>query len=312
MKFLSGILLTVTILINVNARADEASADDLDILAQRGKGVVTQEEFTARADRIPADIRAPTLRNGNRLRDVINSMLLRAQLAADAKEAGFDKEKVVIDRMHLAAEDELAQAWLDHYVNMQPPADYEQLARETFLLTEDSAYSSPKIDVSHILVSTKERSDEDAKALADEIYQQLQDNPAEFDDLVAEYSEDPSAESNHGSFKNVNKGDMVKPFEDVAFALQPGEISVPAKTEYGYHVIRLDAYYPPKKQTFDDVKERLIAQERKKHRERLERDYLERLTALEVHMSEEQLGEMVSRNFGEKAADAEVKDDDSE
>ena len=60
------------------------------MLATRGKGVVTQDEFAARADRIPADARVATLRNQNRLQDVINNLLLRAQLAADAKDAGFD------------------------------------------------------------------------------------------------------------------------------------------------------------------------------------------------------------------------------
>jgi len=291
--------------------ADEKDVD-LDILAERGNGVVTQEMFTARADQIPADIRTPTLRNGNRLRDVINSMLLKSQLAADAKAAGFDKEKVVIDRMQLAAENELAGAWLEHYVDMQPDADYEQLAREQFLLTQKNAVSSPKIDVSHILIATGERSDEDAKALADDIYQQLQANPDKWDELVMEYSEDPSAKSNNGSFKDVKKGDMVKPFEDAAFALQPGEITTPVKTQFGYHIIRLDAYYPPRKQTFEDVKTQLVESERKKHRERIRRAYLESLTSLEVQMSEAQLGEMVTRNFGDKAEDPEVKDDDSE
>jgi len=312
MKILSKILLIVPLLISLECMAAEDKDVDLDILAQRGKGVVTQEMFTARADKIPADIRAPTLRNGNRLRDVINSMLLRAQLAADAREAGFDKEKIIKDRMQLAAEGELAEAWLSHYVDMQPAADYEQLAREQFLLDQENLVSTPKIDVSHILVSTGERSDEDAQALSNDIYLQLQADPGKFDDLVMEFSEDPSAKLNRGRFKNVKMGDMVKPFEDVAFALQPGEISAPVKTEYGYHVIRLDAYYPPQKQTFEEVKPQLIERERKKHRERIERDYLESLTGLEVHMSEEQLGEMVSRNFGDKREDPEAKGDDSE
>jgi len=312
MKAVQKVLLITTISMSLTCEAADDSDVDLEILAQRGKGVVTQEMFTARADKIPADIRAPTLRNGNRLRDVINSMLLRAQLAADAREAGFDKEKVIRDRMQLAAESELADAWLEHYIDMQPEADYEQLASERFLLTKDSAVSSPKIDVSHILVSTGERSDEDAMALANDIYQQLLANPDMFDDLVMQYSEDPSAKSNRGSFKNVERGDMVKSFDEAAFALQPGEISTPVKTEYGYHIIRLDAYYPPKKQTFEDVKTQLIEAERKRHRERIERDYLERLTGLEVHMSEEQLGEMVSRNFGDKKGDPEAKRDDSE
>jgi len=312
MKYFSKTLLITLLLTSLRNEAADVPIDKSEILAQRGKGVVTQQMFTARADKIPADVREPTLRSGNRLRDVINSLLLRAQLAADAREAGFDLEQIVIDRMQLAAQNELAEAWLEHYVNIQPEADYEQLARENYLLRQEKMYSTPRIDVSHILVSTKERSNEDAKELADDIYQQLLANPDSFGELVVKFSEDPSASSNKGSFTGVKKGDMVKPFEDAAFALKDGEISEPVETDFGYHIIRLDAHIAPVELDFEDLKDNLMRAERKKHDERIKRDYLESLTSLEVHMTEEQLGEMVSRQFGEKSVDAKATGDDSE
>ena len=312
MKKLPKLLFIVALLMGFRSEANADTVSDKEILAQRGKGVVTQQMFTARADKIPADMRAPTLRNGNRLRDVINGMLLRTQLAADARESGFDQEQVVVDRMKLAADYELAEAWLQHYVDMQPEADYEQLASETYQLSQESMLSEAKINVTHILVSTKDRSDEDAKARADDIHMQLITDPGLFGEFVTEYSEDPSASTNHGIFTGVNKGDMVKPFEETAFALKEGEISGPVKTEYGYHIIRLDAYIVPEKMGFEDVKTQLITSERKKHDERIRVDYLESLTSLDVQMTEEQLGEMVSRQFGEKYVPTEVTDDNSE
>ena len=205
------------------------SLEESEILAQRGKGVVTQTTFSARADKIPANIRRSTLRNGGRLRDMINSLLLRAQLAGDAREAGFDKEQIIIDRMLLAAENELAEAWVQQYVDIQPAADYEALAREYYDLNRADMLGTAKIDVSHILISSKERSLDEAKLLADSVSVQLSDNPASFDDLVLTYSEDPSASSNQGKFNNVKKGDMVKAFENAAFALEKGEISERSK-----------------------------------------------------------------------------------
>jgi len=280
-----------------------ASADDTDneseILAQRGNGVVTQTMFAARADKIPADIRVSTLRNGNRLRDVINTLLLRAQLAADAREAGFDKQQIVIDRMKLVAESELAEAWVENYVDNQPAGDYEALAREYFLLNQDGMLSPPMIDVSHILIATKERPLDEARALADTVSEQIEKNPLAFDELVMEYSEDPSSRSNKGKFTKVKKGDMVKAFEDAAFALEEGEISAPVETEFGFHIIRLDAFYPPSKVTFDDVREQLVGRERQRHNDRVKNDYLSGLTALDVKMTEEALAEMVRRQIGE-------------
>jgi parvulin-like peptidyl-prolyl isomerase len=93
---------------------------------------------------------------------------------------------------------------------------------------------------------------------------------------------------------------MVKAFEEAAFALQPGEISQPVKTMYGYHIIRLDALIEPQKQPFEDVKEILVSMEREKHEERIRNDYLSSLTTLDVEMTEAALREMVRRQFGEE------------
>ncbi len=132
-------------------------------------------------------------------------------------------------------------------------------------LMESVIKSSPRVDVSHILISTNERSDQEAKDLADTIYSKLIKDPSQFDQFVVEYSEDPSAPSNKGKFKNVKKGDMVENFEVTAFALQQDEISEPVKTNFGYHIIRLDAKFQPKQMTFEEVKDQLIARERAKH-----------------------------------------------
>lgn len=298
--FVFGLMLVIS-----TTQANDA-VEQRDILAQRGKGVVTQSDFAARADKIPADAKLETLRSGNRVRDLINTLLLRSQLASDAREAGFDQEPIVKDRMRLAAEAELAEAWAQHYVAMQPAGDYEALAKEYYLLHEDEIMSSPKIDVSHILISTESRSDEEALALAESVSQQVAADPAKFDELVATYSEDPSAKSNNGKFTNVRKGDMVKPFEDVAFALEEGKISGPVKTQYGYHVIRLDAKIAPEKLSFDAVKSRLVEMERKKHDDRIMKTYLGNLSALNVEMTEDALRKMVEDQFGEDFAEPQV------
>ncbi len=169
MKLISATTIFISLIcLSVSIYADEP-ATDLEIFAKRGKGVVTQEDFTARADMIPEEARKGTLRDQKRVNDLLQSLLLTSQLVADAHEAGFDKEQVVINRMQLAADTELANAWLNHYVDSRSTADYEALAHENYLLNQESIMSQPKVDVSHILISTKERPDADAKALADTI-----------------------------------------------------------------------------------------------------------------------------------------------
>ena len=300
---MSKFLITIGLLFLYSVVQANDAVDTSGILAQRGNGVVTQADFAARAEKIPENIRRPTLRDRNRVRDVINTLLTRAQLVSDAREAGFDKDPLIAKRMELAAEAELADAWAHHYVDISPAADYEQLAYEFFILNKDEIQTSPKIDVSHILISRENRTYEEAKLLADSVTEKIKTDPGLFDELIVEYSEDPSAASNNGKFYAVKKGDMVAAFEKSAFSLKVGEISEPVKTEYGYHIIRLDGRIEPKQMSFEQVKQKLINSERKKHEDRVMRDYLHSLTSQEVKMTEEALLEMVKDQFGEDYLD---------
>ena len=308
--FIVGWLL----LFSLSTQAVQAAdlEDESEILATRGKGVVTQDAFSARADKIPTDVRLGTLRDRNRLRDVINTLLLRSQLAADAREAGFDKEKIVQDRIKLAAEAELAEAWVQHYVETYPEADYLQLAQEYYQLHKDEMLTPAEVDVSHILISTEERPAEEAFEMATSVYQQVQENPSLFDDLVLQYSEDPSAKSNKGKFKGVKGGDMVKAFEETAFALSEGEISEPVKTTYGFHIIRLDAYHAPEPMDFEEVKDQLLKTQREKHKQRITGKYLNELSSLDVDMSQESLEVLIDRLFGEEYVDPFIGEKDIE
>lgn len=301
-SFLTVILIFSFLGLSQIVSADNTEAE-LDILAKRGKGVVSQDEFEARAAKIPEMYRIKALRDRNRFRDMLNGMLLNAQLAADARAAGYEADKLVIERMKLAAETELAAAWLQHYIASQPTADYEALAREDYLLNKGEMLSQEKVDVTHILISKDERSYEEALDIANTISNQLKENPDAFVELVEEYSDDTSAASNMGSFKNVKRGDLVKPFEDVAFSLKPGEISGPVKTQYGYHIVRLDANIAPEILPYEQVRQQLVETKRTEHEARTRDDYIGQLTSLGVEMTQENMEEMIRRQFGDDYVD---------
>jgi peptidyl-prolyl cis-trans isomerase C len=310
---LFSISLTVlcSVFVSVVGIAQELDID-LEILAKRGKGVVTQTAFVARANKIPEASRFATLRNGKRFTDAVNSMLLYDQLAADAKEAGFDQQKVIMDRMQLAATKELGEAWLEHYITLQPTPDFEMLAYEYYQVHKDELKTAPTINVSHILISTKERSNESALELAKSLRQQINSDPSKFDSLVTEYSEDPSAPSNKGKFEGVKKGDMVPEFDHAAFLLEPGQISEPVETGYGYHIIRLNAQNPAKTPGFESVKSKIIESQRTSHVDRIKEDYVGGLTSIPVDMSTDAMREMVIRVFGEKYIDQQTDIEEKE
>jgi len=61
-----------------------------------------------------------------------------------------------------------------------------------------------------------------------------------FNDLALEYSEDPSVKNNKGELGYFERGDMVKPFEEAAFNAKVGEVVGPIKTQYGFHLIKVE------------------------------------------------------------------------
>ncbi|GAB3017853.1 peptidylprolyl isomerase [Cyclobacterium sediminis] len=67
---------------------------------------------------------------------------------------------------------------------------------------------------------------------------------ADFHQLAATYSEDPSARNNNGDLGYFTALQMVLPFEEAAYSLNPGEISNPIISDFGYHIIRLEDRRP--------------------------------------------------------------------
>ena len=96
----------------------------------------------------------------------------------------------------------------------------------------------------------KELTDEEALAKAQELRKQLETG-GDFAALAKENSDDPGSGAQGGSLGIVHHGQMVPAFEQATFALKPGEISQPIKTQFGYHIIKLES---KETRSFDEVK----------------------------------------------------------
>ena len=79
---------------------------------------------------------------------------------------------------------------------------------------------------------------QEAKTRLLELKQRVEDGSS-FSTLAVLYSEDPGSAKNGGKYESIKRGQFVKEFEAVAFNLKEGEISLPFKTEYGYHIVQL-------------------------------------------------------------------------
>lgn len=106
--------------------------------------------------------------------------------------------------------------------------------------TEKAEYvGEEERNAAHILIKIDDqRSEQEAKALLEEVQAKLEQG-ADFGALASEYSEDEGSRSDSGELGYSARGVYVADFEEALFNLEPGEVSGPVKTEFGYHLIRL-------------------------------------------------------------------------
>ena len=80
----------------------------------------------------------------------------------------------------------------------------------------------------------------------------------DFSTLAREYSEGPSGPDG-GNLGLFSRGQMIKPFEDAVFSLQPGEISDVVRTDFGYHIILLEEIQDAKVRSLEEVREEIVS-----------------------------------------------------
>jgi peptidyl-prolyl cis-trans isomerase D len=117
-----------------------------------------------------------------------------------------------------------------------------------YYASHQQEFTQPEeVNARHILIRPKTQDDagwKDALNRAREVYAKATARGANFAALAAQYSEDPGSKDSGGDLGWFARGRMVKEFEDAAFKLAPGEISEPVKSDFGYHILKVDGRRP--------------------------------------------------------------------
>jgi peptidyl-prolyl cis-trans isomerase C len=137
-----------------------------------------------------------------------------------------------------------------------------------------------QVQASHILIKVDANADPAQKAEArkkiEDIQQKLKEG-ADFAELAKEFSECPSAPKG-GDLGYFRRGQMVKPFEETAFALNPGETSDIVETNFGFHIIKVVDKKPEMTTPYDSIRKDRIEQRLKQEKVQKELgEYIEKL-----------------------------------
>ncbi|MDD5585981.1 MAG: peptidylprolyl isomerase [Alphaproteobacteria bacterium] len=206
--------------------ADKAAGGDPVVARVNGQEIHRSEVLREletmgpQAQQMPAQVLYPQL---------LQKMIVTKLVAAKGYEQKVQNEKEVKDRL----KDAETQIVADIYVRqaVQPKITDEKINAR---YKELAAKYKPEDEVRarHILVQTE--------AEANDVLKQVKDG-ADFAKLASEKSKDTGSAKQGGDLGYFTRNVMVKPFADAAFAMKVGEISEkPVKTDFGYHVIKVE------------------------------------------------------------------------
>jgi peptidyl-prolyl cis-trans isomerase C len=180
-------------------------------------------------------------------RRLLLQYVIENELMAGAGEKDkLNEAPTFADRQKYHQRRALRDAYFDSSIrNAVPEADAKKVYDEKI----KELKPEQEVRARHILVD----SEDDAKAIAERLKK-----GEDFATLAKEKSKDSNAEG--GDLGFFTRGQMLKPFEDAAFALDVGKISEPVQTQFGWHIIKVEEKRDQKLPDFDQVKEAIIAQ----------------------------------------------------
>lgn len=146
----------------------------------------------------------------------------------------------------------------------------DEEALEHYNSNKESFAEQSTVSAKHILVQDEE---ECAK-----IREEIQSGECTFEDAAMKYSSCPSKEQG-GSLGAFSRGMMVPEFENAAFTLELETVSEPVKTQFGYHLIKVESRTEGNASEFEAVKEQIVSN---LIQERQQRKYLDVVKELEV------------------------------
>ncbi|HKR62741.1 MAG TPA: peptidylprolyl isomerase [Thermoanaerobaculia bacterium] len=228
------------------AKPATPAADPVVIAA--GDLSITQSEFESAVKTLPAEYQQYAQGPGKK--QFAEDYLRMKMLSAQGTKAGLDKDPAITRQLTLMRENLIAQAQM------------KKIESDIVLTDEDlkKVYDANKdsyeqVKARHILIAFKgspaaqsgkpELTEEQAKAKAEDLRKQLVAG-ASFEELAKKESDDTGSGSQGGSLGEFNKGQMVPEFEKAAFEAKPGELTPVVRTQFGYHIIKVDEHsYTP-------------------------------------------------------------------
>mgnify|MGYP006296472501 CR=1 FL=1 len=181
-------------------------------------------------------------------RQLLTELINKELLYFDALDKGLDQEEAFLAQL-----EEIKSNFIKQYAMNKMLSDINVTEKEVkeYYEANKAKFKAPeKVKASHILIASEEQ--------AEEVVEEL-NNGLDFAEAAKKYSKCPSKDKG-GDLGFFMKGQMVPEFEKAAFNMEIGEISEPVKTQFGYHIIKVEDKQEEAEQEFEQVKDKITQQ----------------------------------------------------
>lgn len=217
------------------------------VLAQVGGKPITEEDVTRFIQAMGRNGQAYNNPKGRAA--VLEQMIAQRLFLLDAQRNLYEREPAF--KAQLAAVKE--QLLMEYAITkcVQSVRVTEEEVRAYYDAHKDDLQAEESVNASHILVDSEEK--------ANSILADIRAGKISFEDAARQYSTCPSGKQG-GSLGDFARGQMVPEFDQAVFALQEGELTGPVKTQFGYHLIRMNKKNEATPISYADIREELYQQ----------------------------------------------------
>ncbi len=251
----------------VTETVEEPEEDE--ILAVVNGEIITINNYNKKLKRLSNYERA-RYRGAEGHQDFLKTIILQRIMVQKAKEMGLDKDKEAQKKIKELVQEVKERVLIESLIKAEILDKVEvtdEEAKKYYDENKTEFEEKEKAQARHILVATEEE--------ALEIRKQL-DEGTDFAELATEKSTDKHTGQKGGDLGYFERGRMIAEFEEVCFNLEIGEISDPVKTQFGYHIIKLEdkkeATMKELYEVSEEIKTKLLSgKQREEHQKWLER-----------------------------------------
>lgn len=231
------------------------------VLVQGAGVALSAVDITAEAQRsIPPESRKLVLEQVGNVKRLAGNLFVRRAMAAQAERAGLLQDPQIQAALMIARDKVLSDARLAQIdaANKPDEATVEAYAQAQYKADDKRFHVPEEVRARHILLAVPSGKDQEVKAQAEKLLADLRGG-ASFETLAKEHSADPGSAARGGDLGFFAAGRMVPEFDKAVFELaQPGALSAPVKSQFGYHIIRLEERRGAGKRAYASVRDELI------------------------------------------------------